>query len=118
MGTSSKPLDRDNELIYLKEEALGPRKDPVASEGMDTNVLEGTGPKDQILVEKQKNFVRGSEERVGPNKGKHTCGSSSGIKNQEYTSKSTKNRKASLKEKPEGKGKVHMEQTLPPDIQT
>ncbi|MBW0539890.1 hypothetical protein O181_079605 [Austropuccinia psidii MF-1] len=83
VGSSSKPLNKDNELIYSNEEALEPRKDPIASEGMNTHVLEGTGPKDQSLVKKQKHFVRGSEERVGPKEGKQTFGSSSGLPKQE-----------------------------------
>ncbi|MBW0506034.1 hypothetical protein O181_045749 [Austropuccinia psidii MF-1] len=57
VGTSTKPLDRENELLYSSEEALGPRKDRGSSEGLDLNSLQREIPTDKSLVEKQKHFV-------------------------------------------------------------
>ncbi|MBW0510193.1 hypothetical protein O181_049908 [Austropuccinia psidii MF-1] len=37
VGTSSKPLDRDHELLSSSKEALGNRKDREPSEGLDTH---------------------------------------------------------------------------------
>ncbi|MBW0551116.1 hypothetical protein O181_090831 [Austropuccinia psidii MF-1] len=55
VGTSAQIVDRDYE----------PRKDTRTSGGVETHVLQGTGPKEKILVEKPKHLFRGSEERVG-----------------------------------------------------
>ncbi|MBW0583117.1 hypothetical protein O181_122832 [Austropuccinia psidii MF-1] len=76
VGTSSKILDKENELLPSSEEAFGHRNNNSTPEGMDTHVLQGTGLKDKSLVEKSKNFVRGSEERVGPKEGKQPSGRS------------------------------------------
>ncbi|MBW0568613.1 hypothetical protein O181_108328 [Austropuccinia psidii MF-1] len=69
VGTSSKSLDRHNELISSSEEVHGPRKDRGSPEGLDTHVLKRTSPKDKSLVEKPKYAFRGPEEEVGPRKG-------------------------------------------------
>ncbi|MBW0585810.1 hypothetical protein O181_125525 [Austropuccinia psidii MF-1] len=69
MGASCKPLDRDNELLSLSEEALGPRKDRRPSEGLNSNFLKRGSPTDKILVENPKHIVRGPEEEVGPKEG-------------------------------------------------
>ncbi|MBW0566369.1 hypothetical protein O181_106084 [Austropuccinia psidii MF-1] len=42
VGTSSKSLDRHNELISSSEEVHGPQKDRGPSEGLDTHVLPRT----------------------------------------------------------------------------
>ncbi|MBW0475547.1 hypothetical protein O181_015262 [Austropuccinia psidii MF-1] len=76
VGTSSKSLDRKNELISLIEEVHGPRKDRGPSEGLNTHVLQRTSPKDKSLVEKPKHLSSGPEEEVGPRKGQQPCGSS------------------------------------------
>ncbi|MBW0525647.1 hypothetical protein O181_065362 [Austropuccinia psidii MF-1] len=68
VGTSDKPLDRENELLYQSEEALGPRKYRGPSEGLDFNSLQRESPTDKSLVEEPKHVVRGSEEEVGPKK--------------------------------------------------
>ncbi|MBW0475317.1 hypothetical protein O181_015032 [Austropuccinia psidii MF-1] len=76
VGTSSKSLDKGNELLPSSEEAFGHRKYNSTPEGMETYVFQGKGLKDKSLVEKSKHFVRGSEERVGVKEGKQPCGSS------------------------------------------
>ncbi|MBW0521764.1 hypothetical protein O181_061479 [Austropuccinia psidii MF-1] len=45
VGTFSRPLDTDNELLYSSKEALGPRNDREPSEGLDTHVLQRKSPK-------------------------------------------------------------------------
>ncbi|MBW0515567.1 hypothetical protein O181_055282 [Austropuccinia psidii MF-1] len=62
MGTSSKYLNRHNELLSLIREVHGPIKNKGSSEGLDTHVLQRTSPTDTNLVEKPKYFVRGPEE--------------------------------------------------------
>ncbi|MBW0584731.1 hypothetical protein O181_124446 [Austropuccinia psidii MF-1] len=76
VGTSSKSLDRHNELLYSSEEANGARKDRRTSGGLDTNVLQRTSPTDKRFVEKPKHFVRGPEEEVAPRKEQQPSGSS------------------------------------------
>ncbi|MBW0462510.1 hypothetical protein O181_002225 [Austropuccinia psidii MF-1] len=76
VGTSTKSLDKNNELISSSEEAHGPRKDIGPSERLETHVFQRTSPTDKSLVEKPKHFVRGPEEEVGPGKGQQPCGSS------------------------------------------
>ncbi|MBW0572964.1 hypothetical protein O181_112679 [Austropuccinia psidii MF-1] len=83
VGTSTKYLDRKNELISLSEEVHGPRKDRGPSEGFETHVFQRTSPTVKILVERLKHFVRGPEEEVGPRKGQQPCGSSSSLQKQE-----------------------------------
>ncbi|MBW0593454.1 hypothetical protein O181_133169 [Austropuccinia psidii MF-1] len=68
VGTSSKSLDRHNELISSSEEVHGLRKDRGSSEGLNTHVLKRTSPTNKSLVEKPKHVVRGPEEEVGPRK--------------------------------------------------
>ncbi|MBW0477364.1 hypothetical protein O181_017079 [Austropuccinia psidii MF-1] len=77
MRSSSKPLDRDNELLSSSEEALGLRKARGPSEGLDSNVLQKASPIDKILVQKLKHIFRGPEEAVDPKAGQQPCGSSS-----------------------------------------
>ncbi|MBW0468618.1 hypothetical protein O181_008333 [Austropuccinia psidii MF-1] len=105
------------ELVYGSKAAgiLGPEKTQELLKGWTPIYCKGQ-------VEKPKDFVRGSEERVGPKKGKQPCGSSPSLQVQEYTSKSAEKRKASPKEQPEGqekgkgKGKTQMEQALPSEL--
>ncbi|MBW0526050.1 hypothetical protein O181_065765 [Austropuccinia psidii MF-1] len=78
VGTSTKPLDRDNELLFSSKEALRPRKGRGSSEGLETHVLQRKSPKDKSFVEKPKHFFRGSEGRVGP-KGQKPSRSSSSL---------------------------------------
>ncbi|MBW0499311.1 hypothetical protein O181_039026 [Austropuccinia psidii MF-1] len=69
MGASEKSLDRNNELLSSIKEAHGPRKDSRPSEGLDTHVFQRTSPKIKAWLKKQKNFVRGPEEKVTPKEG-------------------------------------------------
>ncbi|MBW0462060.1 hypothetical protein O181_001775 [Austropuccinia psidii MF-1] len=55
-GTSSKPLDRDNELISLGEKALRGRKDRGPYERLGSNFCERESPIDRNLVQKSKNL--------------------------------------------------------------
>ncbi|MBW0539017.1 hypothetical protein O181_078732 [Austropuccinia psidii MF-1] len=76
VGSSSKPLDRHNELISSSDKVHGPRKDRGFSEGLETHVLKRTSPTDKILVQKPKHPDRRPEEEVGPRKGQYPSGSS------------------------------------------
>ncbi|MBW0543322.1 hypothetical protein O181_083037 [Austropuccinia psidii MF-1] len=109
VGTSSKYLDRHNELLSTSEEFHGPRKNRRTSEGLDTHVLQETSPIDESLVEKPKHVVRGPEEAVGPRKGKQPSGSSPSLHKQNSTSTSAKQGQANPKEKAKGKGKVKIQ---------
>ncbi|MBW0585457.1 hypothetical protein O181_125172 [Austropuccinia psidii MF-1] len=79
MGTSSKSLDRNNELISSSEEVNGPRKYRRPSEGLETHVLQRKSPTDKSWVAKPKYFVRGPEEGVGPREGQQPSGSPSSL---------------------------------------
>ncbi|MBW0566397.1 hypothetical protein O181_106112 [Austropuccinia psidii MF-1] len=98
VGTTPKPLDRHHELLSSSEEVHGARKDRRSSEGLDTNVFERTSPTDKSLVEKPNLVNRGSEEEVGPRKGKQPSGSSPSIHQQNSTSTSAKQAQASPKD--------------------
>ncbi|MBW0502687.1 hypothetical protein O181_042402 [Austropuccinia psidii MF-1] len=87
VGTSSKSLNRQNELLSSSEEAHGPRKDRRTSERLDTHVLEGASPTDKSLVEKPNHFVRQPEEVV-PRKGQQPSGSSPSLQKQNSSSTS------------------------------
>ncbi|MBW0592195.1 hypothetical protein O181_131910 [Austropuccinia psidii MF-1] len=50
VGTSSKSLNRNNELLSSSEEAHGTRKDRRTYEGLETHVLQWTSPTDKSLV--------------------------------------------------------------------
>ncbi|MBW0474137.1 hypothetical protein O181_013852 [Austropuccinia psidii MF-1] len=63
---SSQLVDMDNELLPSSKKFLGQRNTTRTSEGLDTNFLQRTCPKDKSLVEKPKLFFRGPEESVGP----------------------------------------------------
>ncbi|MBW0583284.1 hypothetical protein O181_122999 [Austropuccinia psidii MF-1] len=76
VGTSSKSLDRQNELLSSSKEAHGPRKYRRTFEGWDTNVLQGTSSTDKSLVENPKHVVTRPEEEVGPRKVQQPSGSS------------------------------------------
>ncbi|MBW0515376.1 hypothetical protein O181_055091 [Austropuccinia psidii MF-1] len=121
--TSSKSLDRNNELISSSEEAHWPRKDRRTSEGLDPHFLQGTSPTDKILVEKPKHVIRGPEEEVGPRKGQHPIGSSPSLHKQKSAPTSAKQGQESPKEQSEGKakgkckGKTQVEQALPTELQ-
>ncbi|MBW0518084.1 hypothetical protein O181_057799 [Austropuccinia psidii MF-1] len=56
VGTSSKSLAKNNELISSSEEIHGPRKDRGLFEGLDTYFLQRTSPKNKSLVENQSMF--------------------------------------------------------------
>ncbi|MBW0546612.1 hypothetical protein O181_086327 [Austropuccinia psidii MF-1] len=114
------------ELVYgSKATRVGTssKKDRGSSEGLETHVLQWTSPKDKILVEKPKYFVRGPEEEFGPRKGQQPSGLSSSLDKQEFPSKSAKQEPESPKEQSEGqekgkgKGKVQVEQALPTELQ-
>ncbi|MBW0470885.1 hypothetical protein O181_010600 [Austropuccinia psidii MF-1] len=87
-------------------------------ESLDSNVCDRVSPADKSLVEKQENFVRGSEA-VGPKEGKKPCGSSSSLHKKQYPSKITTHRKEIPKEQPEGQetGKAQIEEALPSEVQ-
>ncbi|MBW0562345.1 hypothetical protein O181_102060 [Austropuccinia psidii MF-1] len=112
VGTSSKSLDRQNELLS-SEELNGPRKYRRTSEGLDTHVLQGTGPTDKTLVEKPKHVVRGPEEEVSPRKGQQPSGSSQSLHKKNSASTSAKQGKEKPKEKSEGKGKTKWNKPYP-----
>ncbi|MBW0496842.1 hypothetical protein O181_036557 [Austropuccinia psidii MF-1] len=76
VGASSKPLDKDNQLLSSIKEALGPRKDRGPSEVLDTHVFQRKIPKYNILVGNPKNFFRGPEEIAHPKEGQKPGGSS------------------------------------------
>ncbi|MBW0470836.1 hypothetical protein O181_010551 [Austropuccinia psidii MF-1] len=52
VGTSSQLVDRDHELLPSSKEALWSRKCTRTSQGVATHVLQGTGSKDESLVQK------------------------------------------------------------------
>ncbi|MBW0587313.1 hypothetical protein O181_127028 [Austropuccinia psidii MF-1] len=66
VGTSSKPLDRVNQLSSSIKKVLGPKKERGPSGGLEIHVLQRTSPKVKSCIEKPKHFDRGPEERVGP----------------------------------------------------
>ncbi|MBW0497469.1 hypothetical protein O181_037184 [Austropuccinia psidii MF-1] len=68
VGTSTKSLDRHNELLSSSKEAHGTRKDRRTPEGLDNPVLQGTSPRDKRFVENPKHVFRGPKEEVGPRK--------------------------------------------------
>ncbi|MBW0550149.1 hypothetical protein O181_089864 [Austropuccinia psidii MF-1] len=72
---------------------------------------------DKSLVEKPKHIVRGPEEEVGPRKGQQLSGSSPSLHKQNSTSASAKQGQENPKEKSKGKGKIHVEQALPTELQ-
>ncbi|MBW0501375.1 hypothetical protein O181_041090 [Austropuccinia psidii MF-1] len=120
--TSSKSLDRNNELISSSEEAHGARKDRGPSEGLKTHFLQRTSPTDKSMVEKPNHFVRGPEEEVRQRKRQLPCGSSSSLYKQESDLKRAKKQQASLKDQPEGqakgkgKGEIQVEHSLPTEL--
>ncbi|MBW0468600.1 hypothetical protein O181_008315 [Austropuccinia psidii MF-1] len=77
LGTSTKPLDKDNELISSSKEPLRHRKGRIPSDRLEPNVCQREISRDKSLVEKPKPVIRGSEEAVGPKEEQHSCGSSS-----------------------------------------
>ncbi|MBW0536042.1 hypothetical protein O181_075757 [Austropuccinia psidii MF-1] len=119
VGTSSKYLDRHNELISSSEEFHGPRKDRRSSEGLDTHVWKRRSPTDKSLVQKPKHVVRGPEEEVGSSKGQQPSGRSPSLHKQKSTSTTAKKGQENNKEQSEGqaKGKAQVEQVLPTELQ-
>ncbi|MBW0532966.1 hypothetical protein O181_072681 [Austropuccinia psidii MF-1] len=123
VGTSTKSLDRHNELIHSSEEVHGPRKYRRTSEGLDTHVFQGTSPTDKSLVEKLKHVIRGPEEEVGPREGQQPIGNSPSLHKKKSASASSKKGKANRKEQSQGKakgkrkGKIQVEQALPKELQ-
>ncbi|MBW0526172.1 hypothetical protein O181_065887 [Austropuccinia psidii MF-1] len=117
VGTSSKSVDRHNELISSSEKFYRPRKDRGSSKGLDTHVFQRTSPTDKSLVEKPKHVVRGPEEEVGPRKGQEPSGSSPSLHKQISSSKSAKQGQETPKEQSEGKGKAQVEHALPTELQ-
>ncbi|MBW0464075.1 hypothetical protein O181_003790 [Austropuccinia psidii MF-1] len=103
--TSSKSLDRNNELISSIEEVHWPRKVRGYSDGLVTHVLQRTSPTDKSLVEKPMHVLRGPEEEVGQRKGQQASGSSPSLHKKEYFSTGAKQGQANPKEQSEGKAK-------------
>ncbi|MBW0493959.1 hypothetical protein O181_033674 [Austropuccinia psidii MF-1] len=117
VGTSSKPLDRDNKLLPSRKKGLGPREYREPSEGLNTHVLQRKSSKYKFLIDKQNCFVRGPEEIVGPKEGQQPGGSSSRIHKNSFASTSSK-QQSEGQEKGKGKGKAQVEQTLPSYLQS
>ncbi|MBW0493654.1 hypothetical protein O181_033369 [Austropuccinia psidii MF-1] len=117
--TSSKSLDRKNELISSSKEVHGLRKDRGSSEGLDTHVLQRTSPADKSLAEKPKRVVRGQEEEVGPRKGQQPSGSSLSLKKCQTTASKPqrtirrKRKRESERQSPSGKILTHRTTDLP-----
>ncbi|MBW0489533.1 hypothetical protein O181_029248 [Austropuccinia psidii MF-1] len=122
VGTSSKPLDRDNKLLSSSEEFHGPTKYSRSYKGLETHVLHRKSAKHKSLVEKQKHFVRGPEERVGPKEVQQPCGRSSSLHKEESSSKSSKQGKktpkSNQKSKNRGKGKPKWNKPYPHSYRT
>ncbi|MBW0581185.1 hypothetical protein O181_120900 [Austropuccinia psidii MF-1] len=68
VGTSSKSLNRNDELISSSEEFDGPRKDRGPTEGLDTHVLQRTSPTDKSLVEKPINVSEDQKKKLAQGK--------------------------------------------------
>ncbi|MBW0580149.1 hypothetical protein O181_119864 [Austropuccinia psidii MF-1] len=123
VGTSSKSLNRNNEILSSSEEVHGPKKYRRSSEGLDTHALQGTSPKDKSFVEKPKHVVRGSEEEVCQRKVKQPSGSSPSLQKHKCSSTSAKQGQENPKEQSEGqskgngKVKIQVEQALPTELQ-
>ncbi|MBW0460739.1 hypothetical protein O181_000454 [Austropuccinia psidii MF-1] len=115
VGNSEIPLDRHNKLLSSTEEVHGPRRDSRSFEGLDTNVLQRTGPKDKSLVENPKNVFRVSEETFGPKEEQQPSVRSSSHLKQESISTSAKKGKEIPKEQSEGqeKGKTKSKWSKP-----
>ncbi|MBW0474608.1 hypothetical protein O181_014323 [Austropuccinia psidii MF-1] len=112
VGTFSKPLDREIELLYSSEEVHGPRKERGPSKWLETHVLQMKSPEDKILVEKPRHFVR------GPEQGQQPYGISSSPHKKKSASTSAKQGKESPKEQLEvKKGKDKMEQASFSELQ-
>ncbi|MBW0580114.1 hypothetical protein O181_119829 [Austropuccinia psidii MF-1] len=62
VGTSDKPLDRDNELLSSIEEDLRPKKYRGPSEGFDSNVFQRESSKKSILPEDKKKQLTQKKE--------------------------------------------------------
>ncbi|MBW0461646.1 hypothetical protein O181_001361 [Austropuccinia psidii MF-1] len=84
VGNSSPLVDKHNEILTSSKEVLGPRKNSRPSDGYDAYVFQRTSPKDKNLFEKQKHFVRGPEERVGPKERKQLCKAPQASKSQNW----------------------------------
>ncbi|MBW0567654.1 hypothetical protein O181_107369 [Austropuccinia psidii MF-1] len=97
---SPKSLDRHHELISSSGEVHGARNNRGTSEGLDTHVLQRKRPTDKSLVQKPKNVIRGTEEEVGPRKGRQPSGSYPSLHKQNSTSTSAKQAQASPKDQP------------------
>ncbi|MBW0468548.1 hypothetical protein O181_008263 [Austropuccinia psidii MF-1] len=70
MGTFSKSLDRQNELLSSSEEVHGPRKDRGTSEGLHTHFSPRKSPTDKSLRENQSNLSE-DQKKIWP-KGRRT----------------------------------------------
>ncbi|MBW0515576.1 hypothetical protein O181_055291 [Austropuccinia psidii MF-1] len=92
VGTFSKSLNRNLELISSSKGAVGPREDGGPSAGFENHVLQRKNQKDKGLVEKPKHSVRGPKERVGPKEGQQTSGSSSSLHKKDSSSKKCQTR--------------------------
>ncbi|MBW0567253.1 hypothetical protein O181_106968 [Austropuccinia psidii MF-1] len=79
VGTSSKPLDYKNEIISSIEEAVRPRKDTTTSARLHSILFQRRSQTYKSLVEKPKNFIKGSEEAVGPKEAQQPSGNSSSL---------------------------------------
>ncbi|MBW0543089.1 hypothetical protein O181_082804 [Austropuccinia psidii MF-1] len=104
VGTSSKSLDRQNQLIYQVEEVHGPRKERGSSGGLDTHVLQRTSLTDKSLVENQSILSEDQKKKLAQGKGNSPVEAL-------QASTSAKQGQAGPKEQSEGKGKIYVEQS-------
>ncbi|MBW0498686.1 hypothetical protein O181_038401 [Austropuccinia psidii MF-1] len=102
VGTSSKSLDRHNELISSSEEAHGPRKYRGSSEGLDTYFLQRTSPTDKSLVKTQSILSEDQKRKLAQ---KRTTAQWKLTKPQQVPNKGKKAPKNNKKGKKKAKGK-------------
>ncbi|MBW0503696.1 hypothetical protein O181_043411 [Austropuccinia psidii MF-1] len=119
VGTSSKSLDRHNEIISSSGEVHGPRKDRGSSEGLDTHVLQRTSPTDKSLVENQSIFSEDQKKKLAQEKDKSPVEAAQVSKSKNTPQQVPKEGQEKPKEQSEGKekGKAQVEQALPTEIQ-
>ncbi|MBW0575952.1 hypothetical protein O181_115667 [Austropuccinia psidii MF-1] len=72
VGTSSKSLDKQNELLSSSEEVHGPRKDRRTSEGLETHVLQGTSPTDKTWLKNQSMLSEDQKKKLSQGKDKRS----------------------------------------------
>ncbi|MBW0546649.1 hypothetical protein O181_086364 [Austropuccinia psidii MF-1] len=115
--------NRDIPVSVQELKFMGPEKTEELLRGLDTHVVQGTGPTDKSLIKKPRNVARGPEEEVGPRKGQQPSGSSSSLHKQKSASINAKQGQENPKEQSEGqakgkgKGKIQVEKALPTELQ-